>query len=363
MRSPPFSVLHLTFLVAALPLAASCRHSEAESPLPNKAEAAAPIAVKQVAAQALKVPRTLTLSGSLIGSAEAKVAAGAAGKVVSTSVERGSVVRKGAMLAKLDSRALGAQAEEAAAQVESLKAQETQAKLDCQRTDQMFEKGAISKADYDKSRTQCETSKWSVSAAQARKSLTAEALRDTEIRAPFSGMVVERFVTVGEYVRPDSPVVTLVDVDALRVELTVPEADTATVKQGMMVDFHTASNDNGPAYHGKIRYVGPSVRQQTRDSVVEAAIDNQGHDLRPGMFVTARLSLGEQTLPAVPQSAVRAEGTLRHVFTVSGGHLEDHLVQVEEARGGLVPIVNGIKVGDQVVVDVTPEMRDGALVQ
>ena len=96
----------------------------------------------------------------------------------------------------------------------------------------MFEKGAISKADYDRSHTACETTKWSVSAAEARKTLTAEALRDTEIRAPFSGMVVERFVSAGEYVRPDSQVVTLVDVDSLRVELTVPEADVAAGQAG-----------------------------------------------------------------------------------------------------------------------------------
>jgi membrane fusion protein (multidrug efflux system) len=358
------SALHLTFVVIAASLATGgCRRSEAESQPQGKDEVSAPIAVKQIAAQALKVPRTLTLSGSLIGSEEAKVAAGAVGKVVSTSVERGSVVRKGAVLAKLDARALGAQADEAAAQVESLKLQQAQAQLDCQRNDQMFEKGAIAKAEHDRQRTQCETSKWSVSAAEAHKTLTAEALRDTEIRAPFSGMIVERFVTAGEYVRADTAVVSLVDVDNLRVELTVPEADVAAVKQGMTVDFHTAANDAGPAYHGKIRYVGPSVREQTRDAVVEATVDNQGHDLRPGMFVTARLALGEQTLPAVPQSAVRAEGTLRHVFTVTSGRLEDHLVQVDDARGGLVPVVNGIKSGDMVVVDVTPEMRDGARVQ
>ena len=71
------------------------------------------------------------------------------------------------------------------------------------------------------------------------------------------------------------------------------------------------------------------------DAVVEAAIDNQGHDLRPGMFVTARLSLGEQTLPAVPASAVRSDGNLRHVFTVSGGRLEDRLVQVDEHAAGV----------------------------
>ena len=177
-------------------------------------------------------------------------------------------------------------------------------------------------------------------------------------------MVIERFVTAGEYVQAASPVVSLVDVDALRVE---PHRARGRRRfdqaMGMVVDFHTASNDNGPAYRGKVRYIGPSVRAQSRDAIVEAAIENQGHDLRPGMFVTARIALGEQTLPAVPASAVRTDGNLRHVFTVAEGRLEDHLVQVDETRAGLVPVVAGIKAGDRVVVDVTAEMRDGAKVQ
>jgi membrane fusion protein (multidrug efflux system) len=105
------------------------------------------------------------------------------------------------------------------------------------------------------------------------------------------------------------------------------------------------------------------VRKQTRDAVIEAAVDNAGHDLRPGMFVTAELALGQQSLPAVPQSAVRAEGPLRHIFLVQNGRLEDRLVQAQDAREGLVPVVNGLKTGESVVVDVTPEMRDGARVR
>jgi membrane fusion protein (multidrug efflux system) len=323
------------------------------------------VAVKLVPAQEVKVPRVLTLSGSLIAAEEAEVAAGAAGKVLAAYVERGSVVKKGAVLVRLDARAVGAQAEEAAAQAASLKAQAEQAQLDCQRTEQMFQKGAISKADHDRALTACKTSKFSVSAAEARKALTAQALRDAEIRAPFSGMVVERFVSAGEYVRPDSRVVTLVNVDSLRVELTVPEADVAQIRAGLPVEFHTASSDK--VLRGKIRYVGPSVRKQTRDAVVEAVVENPGHDLRPGMFVTAQLPLGEQTLPAIPPSAVRSEGTLRHVFLVQAGRLEDRLVHVGEVAGadagGLVPVVSGLKAGERVVSDVTPEMHDGTRVK
>jgi membrane fusion protein, multidrug efflux system len=361
--SRPHGFLRSVALVPTLALIAAlgCSNSVAEPK--QKAPEAAPIAVKLAPAQPLKVPRVLTLSGTLVGAEQARVAAGAAGKVLATYVERGSVVKKGAVLVRLDARALAAQAREAEAQVESLKAQEAQAKIDCERMQGLLGKGAIAKADYEKSRTQCETSKWSLSAAHARKALTAEALRDTEIRAPFNGMIVERNVTAGEYVRPDSPVATLVDVDALRVELTVPEADVAQVRQGMTVDFRVASDDKGPPHKGRVRYIGPAVRQQTRDAVVEAVVENAGHDLRPGMFVTARVALGEQELPAVPSTAVRADGQLRHVFVAVNGRLEDRLVQVADEREGRVVVVGGIKAGEQVVSELTADVRDGARVK
>jgi membrane fusion protein, multidrug efflux system len=357
----------LALISLSIALASGCRRSEAESPPPPAAAApaadTAPVAVKIVASRELKVPRALALSGTLIGSEESDVAAGAAGKILDTYVERGSVVKKGALLVKLDSRSLAAQSQEAEAQLGSLRAQLAQAALDCERNDKMFKKDAISKADFDRSHTSCETSKWSVAAAEARKTQIAEALRDTEIRAPFSGMIVERKVSAGEYVRADSQVATLVAVDNLRVELTVPEADVTQVRPGMTVEFHTAADTGAAGHRGRIRYIGPSVRRQTRDAIVEAVVENPGHDLRPGMFVTAKLALGEQSLPAVPETAVRSDGTLRHVFVAQGGRLEDRLVQAAEPQNGQVPILSGLKTGEPVVAELTPDVRDGVRVK
>ncbi len=356
--------LALAALVLPVALSACSQSPAAANPAPKASEAdAPPISVKLVPARDLKTPRVVTLSGSLIGAEEAQVAAGAAGKVLATFVERGSFVRKGAVLAKLDARAAGATAAQAAADVEGLKAQAAQAQLDCERNERLFQKGAISKADFDKINTACTTTKWSVSSAEARKTLTAEALKDMEIRAPFSGTIVERAVTAGEWVRVDSRVVTLVSTDQLRVEITVPEADVSQVKQGMEVSFRTAGDGGSHVYTGKIRYVGPSVRKQSRDGIVEAVFENQAHNLRPGMFVTARLAVGDQQFPAVPAAAVRADGDLRHVFVAVGGRLEDRLVQTGEPVQGQVPIVAGIKPGEQVVAELTPDVHDGAKVQ
>ncbi|MEO7668260.1 MAG: efflux RND transporter periplasmic adaptor subunit [Polyangia bacterium] len=361
-------VLGLAFGLSALVAAAAgCSRSSAET---TKAAtmadaAAAPLSVQVVAAHSVKVPRLLTLSGTLTGAEQAQVAAGAAGKVLATYVERGSVVKKGSPLAKLDSRLITAQAQEASAQVESLKAQQAQAELDCERTQRMFDKGAISKADYDRAHTQCATAKWSLAGAEARRTQTQEALHDSQIRAPFAGMVVERAVSAGEYVRPDSRVVTLVSVDKLRVELTVPEGDVATVKEGMPVTFRlaAAAAKKQVLYQGRVRYIGPAVRQQSRDAIVEAVVDNPGHDLRPGMFVTAELALGEQELPAVPRAAVREDGAQRHVFVATGDRLEERLVQVMNTGGAELAVVSGLKSGEKVVAPLTPDVRDGARIK
>lgn len=349
-------------LALALPLGA-CKHSAAETASPSGATGAAaeapPVAVKLAPVREVKVPRMLTLSGNLIGGEQAQVAAGAAGKVLATYVERGSMVKRGAPLAKLDARMITAQAQEAEAQVESLKLQQAQAQLDCQRTQKMFDKGAISRADFDRANTQCATAKWTLAGAEARKALTAESLRDTQIRAPFTGMVVDRAVTAGEYVRPDSRVVTLVSVDSLRVELSVPEADVPAIKQGMVIEFRVASAGKKSVHTGRVRYIGPAVRQQTRDAIVEAAVDNPGHDLRPGMFVTADIALGEQTVPAVPRSALKVDGAQRHVFVATGGRLEERVVQIVDRPGNDVPVLVGVKAGEDVVAALSAEIRDG----
>jgi multidrug efflux pump subunit AcrA (membrane-fusion protein) len=95
---------------------------------------------------------------------------------------------------------------------------------------------------------------------------------------------------------------------------------------------------------------------------VEAIVENVTHELRPGMFVTATLSLGEQSVPGIPESAVRVIGTERRVFVNIDGRLEERLVQVGETRQGQIPVLDGLKKGEQVVAQLSPNIRDGARV-
>ena len=355
----------LTLLLGATAGGGGCARSEAEPaaaarPVPGDEPA---LAVALVPAREIQVPRVLTVSGSLIGSEQAQVAAGAAGKVLATYVERGSVVRKGSTLAKLDARALDAQVAELTAQIESLRAQQGQADLDCKRTQQMFDKGAIARADFDRARTQCETARWSLAAAEAHRTQLSEALRDTDIRAPFSGLVVERAVSPGEWVRVDSRVVSMVSTDSLRLELTVPESEVAALRPGQPLEFRVPSAGGTATYPARLKYIGPSVRQQSRDAVVEAVLEHQVRELRPGMFVTAQIALGQQKVAAVPATAVRTEGTQHHLFVEVGGRLEDRLVQLGATQGRDLAILDGVKPGERLADPVSPALHDGVRVK
>ena len=324
------------------------------------AEAAIKVELAKVAERPM--PRFLTLSGTLISNQESQVAAGASGKVLATFVERGSYVKKGALLAKLDRRTLESAAAEASAQLESSRAQQTLAKSDCERTQRLFDKGAISRVDYDKAHTGCATADWTTSAAAAREASTATALADTAIRAPFSGLVAERNVTAGEFVVPGTKVATLLEVDPLRLELTVPENYAPLIGKNMAVEFRTASDESGPPLRATVRYVGPAVRRASRDLIIEAVVENAGRQLRPGLFVVARLDLGERAALVVPAAAIRDEGTTKRIYVAGGGEkrLEERLVQIGEAKGGFVAILAGVSKGERVVATLNPAVHDGA---
>lgn len=350
--------------VVALVAVASCRRSVAGDVGRSPADPATPVRVEAVLVEERAMPRTLRLAGTLTASEDSEVAAGVPGKVLATYVERGAYVKKGAPLARLDARLAAASADEATAQLAATRVQRELTRAECARNQTMFDKGAISRADHDRARAACTAAQHSEAAAQARTTSTSTLLRDSTIRAPFAGIIAERTVSPGEYVRADSKVVTLVAVDPIRLELTVPEAYVPEVRPDMPLTFRTAADGAAAApQRAVVRYVGPAVRRQSRDLVVEAVVENPDRKLRPGMFVTAHLALGEAPAPVVPRAAVRSDGAVHRVFVIAGHDLEERLVQLGEERGGLVAVQSGLRKGDRVAGKVTAELRDGLRVR
>lgn len=310
----------------------------------------APVAVETAASAEEPMPEYLLVTGTLLPNQESRVAAGVAGKVLSTKVERGSAVKKGQVLAELDTRTVAANMAEAQAMAQTARTQREQAKADCERTKKMFAQGAMSQAEFDRSQTQCLATQSQAEAAEARARALSVTFGDADIRAPFAGYVSERSVSAGEYVQAATTIATIVDVDPLRLELSVPESAVSAMREGLAVDFRLAA-DEAKHFTGTIRYVGPSVRRQSRDLIVEALVPNGDRALVPGMFATARVHTGDPKRVTVPLRAVRTEGSLHYVFVVVGGRAEQRIAQLGAEKDGRVAVLDGLKPGEQVALD------------
>ena len=350
----------LALIAFALAVAlAGCKKSSAEQQGPPTRP---PVHVETTVVEERPMPRWLTHTGSLVANQQSDLAADATGKVLATEVDRGSIVQKGAVIVKLDARSAALSAREAAANEAVADQNRKLADDECDRSRKLLQSGSISQAEFDRTSSQCKISGMSVAAADARRMMAVKSLGDAYIRAPFAGLIAERYVSVGEYVLPQTKVATLLEIDPLRIQLTVPESSVPQVKLEQHVDF-TVSAYVDQTFSGTVRYMGPALRGASRDLLVEAVVANKDGRLRPGMFGTARLDLGESPLPVVPVNAVRTDGSIHRVFVVTDKQIEERVVQVGETKGDVVAVVDGVKAGERVVVHPAETVSDGLRVE
>jgi RND family efflux transporter MFP subunit len=354
------TLVRLSVLGLQVSLGAGCHRRAA------KDDAAKPAAIRVKAETVVvierTVPETLEVTGVLAADKRTDLAANASGRVVRTFVERGDRVSAGAILAQLDARAAALTQSEAKANEAAMAEQVAAVRAECARDETLLASGAISRTEYDRTSSQCRSQASSEEAARARAAEAARALGDTSVRAPYAGVIGERFVSVGDYVRADSKVVTLLAIDPLRLRLSIPERAISAAHEGSVVTFETVSAP-GQVYRGAIRYVGREVRETTRDMVDEAIVDNHDGALVPGLFVTAHLSVGEATRPVVPKTALVSLEPVQAVFVVADGRLEEHVVETGTAIDEGVAVLDGVKKGDRVVVHPSPDMLDGMSVE
>ncbi len=351
----------LTLAVAGL---AACGGKQAEAPANTKPkELTSPaVTVETKAIEIQKMPRFLTLTGTILADRQSEVAANVAGRILTSPVERGQPVKQGQVIATVDSRSAGFSASAASAQSQVADAQLQQAKSDCERADKLLQQGAISRVEHEKLKTACSSQVFSANAARANAGLAQKQLGDTTIRAPFDGVIGERYINVGEYVQPQTKVASVFKINPVRVMISVPESATPLIKVGdkLMVRVAAWGDRDFPA---TIKYIAPTLRPQTRDLLVEAIADNPEGALRPGMFANVHLQIGEADEPTVPAAALRTEGSTKRLFLARNGQAWEMVVKTGASRDGRVAVLEALTIQDRVIVQPPPGLRDGAAVQ
>jgi len=391
-------IVVLTAAGAAAVSAAGCIGETADAAAANTAPA--PIAIKIAAAASQPIDRFVRVTGSLAADEQADVAAEAAGRVVSTPVERGTRVTAGTPLARISATEADASLREAeanAAQIEArlgltagqpfepervpevlnAKASLDWAQADFNRIKSLLDQKVVSQAEYDQKLTAvraaeqqyqtatngAQQSYRSLQAARARVDLAKKSAADTVVRAPFSGIVAERLVSAGDYVTKGTKVATVVRVDPLRVQLTIPEQYLAQVSEGQAVRL-TVDAYPDEIFAARVRFVSPALKSDQRALTVEAIAPNADGRLKPGLFATALL---QQPHPApallVPGSAVETVAGTSRVYVVNGGTVEERIVTTGEKVGDRIELASGVKAGERVASNPRGKLTDGARVQ
>lgn len=351
-------VITPTLLALALLLACCGKKPEAAPPSAKKPAAAVKGRTATIAER--EVPRFLRVSGQLIGQNDAVIAADAVGKVIETPVERGTEVKAGDVLVKLDERQARLELTEAEASLELAKARLLLARNEQERNAPLAKQRAIAQADFQKLVTDTAAQEAEVGSASARRDMKQKTLADCVIRAAFAGVVAERRVEPGEYVRADSPVARVVDLATLRLVLNVPETEVGALAVGQTVEFTTAAFP-ARTFAGNLKFLGAAVREASRDLMVEAVVENKDGSLRPGFFCDARIRLREEKAVVVPVEALRVEGSRRKLFVIEKDNtLSERLVEVGDTREGFTEIRRGAVAGEAVLLQPGADATDGA---
>lgn len=340
---------------------AGARHTTLEGP---KAMASTPAAGKggargsgegqAVLVEAVKVmtaplPQTITAVGSLRSDESVVVRPEVAGRVSSILFKEGQRVAKGAPLVRLDTSINDADVKQAHANY-------TLAKSKYERAVDLQKQNFISAQARDEAENNFKVAEAALALAEAK-------FAKTEIRAPFTGVIGLRSVSVGDYVKEGADIVNLEAIDPLKVDFRVPEIYFAQIRVGQPLEI---TLDAMPArtFTGQVYAVNPLVDAAGRSVVVRAQVRNPDTTLRPGMFARVKLiTRDERDALVVPEQALVPQGQDQYIFRVIEGRAQRVKVQVGQRRDAKAEIVTGLDAQDLVVTAGQLKLRDGTEVK
>jgi membrane fusion protein, multidrug efflux system len=287
-------------------------------------------------------------TGSLIPDEEVELSFEASGKVVEILFNEGSRVKKGELMAKINDKPLQAQ----------LLKLESQLKLSMEREfrqRQLLGSDAISRESYDQALTELQSLEADILLIKAR-------ISETELRAPFDGIVGLRMISEGAYATTQTKIVQLVKLSPLKLEFSVPERYAGEILPGFPVTFVVDGIQK--TFEAKVYAVAPKVDVNTRTIIVRALYPNINEELKPGRFASVRalLSQVENTI-SVPTQAIIPEMDGEKVFVYRKGKAEEIRVTLGLRTESHIQIRSGLSFGDTLLTSAILQLRHQLPVQ
>ncbi len=366
----------------------------------SQTAAPAAVAVRTAAVESRKVDRSISVTGSLLADESVALSSEVAGRVEAIYVDFGQSVKRGQVVAQLDSTEYRLQLDRAKAAlgqaraqlsldpnsdaaptdtpaIRQARAQMEDARFKYESAAKLVKTGDISQerftelekslhareaaleASLDMMRTQ-----WAnIAGLKADVGLQQKRINDCSLKAPFDGVVSEKNISPGQYTKDNTTILTLVKTNPLRLRAELPEAVSGLVKPGSTLVFSTDAAP-GVVFKATVHELNPSLDAKSRSLMVEARIDGSDARLRPGMFVQVRLvtQIGTE-VTVVPEQALFTLAGLTKVFVVRDGKAREvRLISPNKMAGWIEVPTDQIRPGETVAISNLSMLIDGTQV-
>ena len=313
----------------------------------DKFNANAPVSIDISVAEAQVVDKTIEVTGSVLATESVELHPETNGRITFLQIPEGKLVQAGTVLAKLNDADLQAQ-------LEKIKVQLDLAMINEQRNLQLLKVKGINQSDYDISLQQVKSSK-------ADLAYTQSLIDKTVIKAPFTGQMGLRQVSLGAFINTTTTIATLQKIDKLKIDFTLPEMYESYVKVGKSIKVEGIELSANTKMNASIFAIEPQINATTRNIKVRAQL--QGN-LLPGAYVKVYLpETNKKPSIMVPTNVIIPESKSKQIAIVKKGMAQ--LVDVETGyrTAGAVEITKGLNVGDSVIVAGMLFVRQGSKIK
>jgi len=326
---------------------ASC-NSKKQDPATSRQRMMGPVIADGFKVQPRSISDKVEVPGSLLPFEETQIRAEVGGRIVQLNINEGAVVTQGTLLVKLFDKDLQAQ-------LRKLEVQLQIKEKTAERNAELLKINGISQQDYDLSSLDVENLKADMEAVRI-------AISKTEIRAPYSGRVGLRNVSLGAYIAPADIITNIRQVDRLKLEFSVPEKYAKEIVKGYRVKFRV---DGGTVDHtANVMATESSVDQNTRTLKVRAVVNTNHAELVPGIFAKVNLQLGKSDdAIMIPTQAIIPTARNKQVIVIRRDSVMFTVVETGVRDSVYVQILNGLNVGDTVVTSGLMAIRPNSKVK
>ena len=338
----------LTLALVALASITGCKKPDADKAGPPPTMP--PTQVVAVEARREAVAESLSLVGTLTANEWVEIKTELEGTVVEIGFDEGKAVTKGQLLFRLDETRLNTSLVEAEVNLKL-------SKVNFDRAQQLLRDKTISQQEFDQLASRFES-------MQAALAVKQRELKDTKIHAAFAGVMGARSVSTGQVIKKDTVLGVLVDLNPVKVEVSVPERFLSLLKLDQTIELRVAAFP-GRTFTGLVYFIAPQVDTNTRTALVKAKIANADFALKPGMFANLDLTLQlRDAAVVVPEPAIMVNADKAMLYIVDKDmNAQLRPVKLGVRSAGVVEILSGVEAGQMVIVEGVQKVRPGAKVK